>query len=146
MIISIISTIIEINKVLDMEERLTDESGLAEAASFFKVLADPNRLRIFGVLMEGDSCNGELNQKLGLPPNLLSHHLRVLREAGLVYSRHDTVDARWIYYGVDRAAAQRWHSWVTELLNPDRIQERLCLCGPEGQLVESETPLPLREG
>lgn len=79
---------------------------------------------------------GELNERLGLPPNLLSHHLRVLREAGLVCSRHDAVDARWIYYTVDREAAQRWPIWLSELLNPARIQERLCLCGPEGQQIE----------
>lgn len=110
-----------------------DEQNLPEAAAVLKALADPNRLRIFSLLMQGDSCNGELNERLGLPPNLLSHHLRVLREAGLVRSRHDAVDARWIYYTVDREAAQRWQIWLNELLNPARIQERLCLCGPEGK-------------
>jgi ArsR family transcriptional regulator len=115
---------------------LLDEQNLTEAAAVLKALADPNRLRIFNLLMQGDSCNGELNERLGLPPNLLSHHLRVLREAGLVCSRHDAVDARWIYYTVDREAAQRWHIWLSELLNPARIQERLCLCGPEGQQIE----------
>jgi DNA-binding transcriptional ArsR family regulator len=63
----------------------------------------------------------------------LSHHLRVLREAGLVQSRHDTVDARWIYYAVNKEVAQRWQSWFSELLNPARLQQRACLCGPEGQ-------------
>lgn len=110
-----------------------DEQNLPEAAAVLKALADPNRLRIFSLLMQGDSCNGELNERLGLPPNLLSHHLRVLRQAGLVRSRHDAVDARWIYYTVDREAAQRWQTWLNELLNPARIQKRLCLCGPEGQ-------------
>jgi ArsR family transcriptional regulator len=128
------------------EEYPSSTPTLAEAASLFKVLADPNRLRIFEVLMEGDSCNGELNQKLGLPPNLLSHHLRVLREAGLIYSRHDTVDARWIYYGVDRAAAWRWFTWLSGLLNPARLQERLCLCGPEGQQKGLDLFTPLAEG
>jgi ArsR family transcriptional regulator len=111
---------------------LMDEN-LTEATAVLKALADPNRLRIFKLLMHGDSCNGELNERLGLPPNLLSHHLRVLREAGLIRSRHDTLDARWIYYSVDKEAAWRWQSWLNELLNPARIQERLCLCGPEGQ-------------
>ncbi len=95
----------------------------------------------FSLLMQGDSCNGELNERLGLPPNLLSHHLRVLREVGLVRSRHDAVDARWIYYTVEREAAQRWQMWFSHLLNPTRIEARQCLCGPEGQQRES---LPLR--
>ncbi|MCK6629505.1 MAG: metalloregulator ArsR/SmtB family transcription factor [Anaerolineae bacterium] len=122
---------------------LMDDQILPEATTVLKALADPNRLRIFNILMEGDSCNGELNERLGLPPNLLSHHLRVLRQAGLVRSRHDALDARWIYYTVDREAAHRWQTWLNELLNPARIQERLCLCGPEGQQQALETP-PLK--
>lgn len=118
-----------------------DETILAEVTTVLKALADPNRLRIFNLLMQGDSCNGELNERLGLPPNLLSHHLRVLKEAGLVRSRHDVVDARWIYYTVDKEAARRWQSWLSELLNPARIQERLCLCGPEGQQPVVEVSL-----
>jgi ArsR family transcriptional regulator len=118
-----------------------DEQNLIEAAAVLKALADPNRLRIFNLLMQGDSCNGELNERLGLPPNLLSHHLRVLREAGLVRSRHDAVDARWIYYSVDQEAAQRWQVWLSELLNPARIQVRQCLCGPEGQQQAFEASL-----
>ncbi len=112
---------------------LLDDQILPEATAVLKALADPNRLRIFNLLMQGDSCNGELNERLGLPSNLLSHHLKVLREAGLVQSRHDVVDARWIYYTVDREAAQRWQVWLSKLLNPARIQVRQCLCGPEGQ-------------
>lgn len=118
-----------------------DEQNLSEATTILKALADPNRLRIFNLLMQGDSCNGELNERLGLPANLLSHHLRVLREAGLVRNRHDAVDARWIYYTVDREAARRWHIWLSELLNPARIQERQCLCGPEGQQEVIEVSL-----
>lgn len=120
---------------------LPDEQNLTKAATVLKALADPNRLRIFNLLMQGDSCNGELNERLGLPPNLLSHHLRVLREAGLVRSRHDAIDARWIYYTVDREVAQHWQTWFNQLLNPARIQMRQCLCGPEGQ---QRQPLPLR--
>ncbi len=113
---------------------LMDDQILPEATAVLKALADPNRLRIFNMLMEGDSCNGELNERLGLPPNLLSHHLRVLREAGLVYNRHDVVDARWIYYTVDKEAVTRWFEWFCQLLNPARIQERPILCGPEGRV------------
>jgi len=118
---------------------LMDEQTLSEATAVLKALADPNRLRIFNLLMQGDSCNGELNERLGLPPNLLSHHLRVLREAGLIRSRHDAVDGRWIYYTIDREAAQGWQTWLSELLNPARIQARPCLCGPEGQQKVIET-------
>lgn len=106
-----------------------------EIVALFKALADSNRLDILDVLMQGDSCNCELNERLGLPANLLSHHLRVLREAKLINSRRDTVDSRWIYYSVDKDAIIKWRTWFTEFLDPARIQARPVLCGPEGQLV-----------
>jgi len=104
-----------------------------EIVAVLKALVDPNRLRIFDLLMQGDTCNCELNEKLGLPPNLLSHHLRVLRDAGLVHSRRDAVDGRWIYYAVNKKAVARWRAWFSEFLDPERIEERSVLCGPEGQ-------------
>lgn len=49
-----------------------------------KVLAEPKRLLIFNLLMEGVQCNCELGDFLDMPPNLISHHLSKLRAAGLV--------------------------------------------------------------
>lgn len=124
-----------------MSEKLSvGEQSLEEVAAMLKALADPNRLRTFDILMQGDSCNCELNEKLGLPPNLLSHHLRVLREAGLVRSRRDAVDGRWIYYAVNKKAVARWRAWFNGFLDPVRVQERAVLCGPEGQQTTA-TPM-----
>ena len=114
-----------------------DEAALAEIAALLKALGEPNRLRIFAELMKGDTCNAELNEALGLAPNLLSHHLRVLSDTGLVTSRRDRIDGRWIYYSVDREAAARWQEWFTAFLDPSRIKERV-VCGPEGQVVDLE--------
>ena len=109
-----------------------DDAALAEITTVLKALGESNRLRIFTELMKGDTCNAELNEALGLPTNLLSHHLRVLSEAGLVTSRRDRIDGRWIYYSVDREAAARWQEWFGTLLDPSRVRERV-VCGPEGQ-------------
>jgi ArsR family transcriptional regulator len=132
-----------------MTEKLSPgEQTPEEAVAILKALADPNRLRVFELLMQGDSCNCELTERLGLPPSLLSHHLRVLHRAGLVRCRRDVVDARWIYYVVDKETVARWHAWFNEFLNPERIRARLELCGPEGEqmavapspvLIEGET-------
>ena len=114
-----------------------NETELTELTAVLKALSDPNRLRIFAELMRGDSCNGELKENLKLPANLLSHHLRVLNEAGLVSSRRDRIDGRWIYYSVDRKGVARWQAWFSDFFNPAQIQERP-VCGPEGQLVSPE--------
>jgi ArsR family transcriptional regulator len=66
-------------------------------ASQLKVLAEPKRLRILHMVMEGVQCNCELGDALDMAPNLISHHLRVLREAGLVDVERDPDDARWVY-------------------------------------------------
>ena len=59
-----------------------------EATAVLKALSDPNRLRIFARLMQGDTCNCELVQELNLPANLLSHHLRAVSYTHLdVYKR-----------------------------------------------------------
>jgi ArsR family transcriptional regulator len=115
------------------DEKFAGGPAPEETVAVLKALADPNRLRIFDLLMQGDSCNCELTEKLGLPPNLLSHHLRVLREAGLIDSRRDAVDGRWIYYSANRNAVSHWRAWFGKFLDPARIQERAVLCGPEGQ-------------
>ncbi len=114
-----------------------NETELAELMAVLKALAEPNRMRIFAELMQGDSCNCELQERLGLAPNLLSHHFRILERAGLVHSRRDRIDGRWIYYSVDRDAVARWHTWFNHFLDPARIQERT-VCGPEGQLVSPD--------
>ncbi len=111
-----------------------DEEELMEKTAVFKALSDRNRLRIFAQLMNGDSCNCELKEQLGLASNLLSHHLKVLEKAGLVHSRRDVVDGRWIYYAINQESMTDWHGWVTSFFNPDRIQVG-SVCGPEGQAV-----------
>jgi ArsR family transcriptional regulator len=114
-----------------------DERDIEELTAVLKALSEPNRLRIFAELMTGNSCNCELEETLGLPRNLLSHHLRVLSKAGLVNSRRDEVDGRWIYYSVDEDAVSRWHGWFSRFLDPGGIKERP-VCGPEGQVVAAD--------
>jgi DNA-binding transcriptional ArsR family regulator len=58
--------------------------GTAECARMFNVLSSEVRLGVVGVLFEGPKHVGELEARLGVEQSLLSHHLRVLREAGIV--------------------------------------------------------------
>jgi len=115
-----------------------DSDITAPPAAVLKALGEPNRLRIFAELMRGDSCNCELAERLDMPANLLSHHLRVLAEAGLVDTRRDRVDSRWVYYSVNRAAAAHWQAWFAAFFDPNRIQTRTA-CGPEGALMPMPT-------
>lgn len=56
-------------------------------AAILRALAEETRLAVLRELMYGPRRVGELNARLSLDQSLLSHHLKVLREAGLVVSR-----------------------------------------------------------
>ena len=60
------------------------DSSPAVLASRLAALADPVRLRIIGVLAVGGRCVCDLREQVPVAENLLSCHLRALREAGLV--------------------------------------------------------------
>lgn len=58
-------------------------------ASLLKMLADETRLAVVRQLIEGPKHVSEINESLDLEQSLLSHHLKILREAGLVTSQRD---------------------------------------------------------
>jgi ArsR family transcriptional regulator len=74
-----------------------DNRTVTAAARRFKALADENRLRILGMLLDGERCVCDLTAALDAGQSLLSHHLRTLREAGFVTDRRV---GRWAYYSI----------------------------------------------
>lgn len=105
--------------------------NLESLAERLKVLAEPKRLLIFNLLMEGVQCNCELGDSLQMTPNLISHHLSKLRAVGLVDVERDAVDSRWMYYSINRAALDELNSAFGAFFDPERIQPRRPTCGPQ---------------
>ena len=71
-----------------------------ELARVFKAIADPVRLRLLSLIAShagGEACVCELTGAFALTGPTISHHLKVLREAGLVDSERR---GTWIYYRV----------------------------------------------
>lgn len=66
-----------------------------------RAMVHPHRWAILSNLAQGDQRVGELTALLGEPQNLVSYHLRALRDAGLVSSRRSSFDARDTYYRAD---------------------------------------------
>jgi DNA-binding transcriptional ArsR family regulator len=76
----------------------TDQTEeLARRAAVHAALADPARLLITDTLAEGDASPAELGALLGMPSNLLAHHLRVLEYAGIITRRRSEGDHRRSY-------------------------------------------------
>jgi protein-tyrosine-phosphatase len=72
-------------------------TGFRARVARHAALADPGRLRIVDLLTLGDFSPTELQAELGMASNLLSHHLRVLEEAGLVTRHRSEADRRRSY-------------------------------------------------
>ena len=74
-------------------------AGLAEAASLFRALADETRLAILRQLrQQGEVCARDLQACCTLAQPTVSHHLKVLREAGLVIWEKRGL---WVHYRLD---------------------------------------------
>jgi len=72
-------------------------------ATAFKALGDATRLRILAALVDGTHCVCEIQDVVDVPGNLLSHHLKVLREAGLIDGERR---GRWIDYSLNSSAIE----------------------------------------
>lgn len=78
-------------------------------------LGDENRLRIVAALRSGERCVCHLTEELHLSQSLLSHHLRVLRMAGLVSDRKD---GRWVHYSLLREPLDALATFFAQLRDP----------------------------
>lgn len=111
---------------------------LDRLASRLKVLAEPKRLLILEMIIQGMQCNCELGDALQMAPNLISHHLSKLREAGLINAERDPLDSRWIYYSINQAALDELNGTVGVFFDPERIQPRRLTCGPQVQVCAAD--------
>jgi ArsR family transcriptional regulator len=100
-----------------------------------KALANPKRLQIVHLLMEGIHCNCELGEALNMPPNLISHHMSILRDIDLVEVERDAVDARWVYFSINETALVELNQAFGAFFDANRIQPRRPTCGPQGSVV-----------
>src|SRR5271166_3879895 len=81
---------------------LLDASQAAALAGGFSALADPVRLRVLSLLAaapEGEVCVCEFVEPLGKSQPTVSHHLKILSDAGLV---HGDRRGKWVWYSLDR--------------------------------------------
>ena len=98
--------------------------------SCLKALADPKRLHLLQLIREGKQCNCEFSDALFLQPNLISHHLRILKESGLVNIEKDPLDSRWIYYTINTDTFEDLKTHLNISLDTSNIQPRHPTCGP----------------
>jgi ArsR family transcriptional regulator len=71
------------------------DKRLLSLEATFKALADTTRLRILGLLRDGEVCVCDIHDTLGVPQPKVSRHLAYLRRAGLVLARKEGL---WVHY------------------------------------------------
>ena len=79
-----------------------DATEAAQLALGFTALADPVRLQVLSILAaapEGEVCVCDFVEPLGKSQPTVSHHMKVLADAGLV---HGERRSKWVYYSLDR--------------------------------------------
>jgi ArsR family transcriptional regulator len=81
-------------------------------ARWFRALGDETRLKILERLSEGEQCVCDLTDALEAGQSLTSHHLKTLKEAGLLQDRRQ---GRWIYYSLDPTVIEDVQEWVAVL-------------------------------
>lgn len=87
-------------KSVPLTRRPLNDTAASELADVFAALADPVRLRLFDLVRragESGICSCDLVEPLERSQPTISHHLKVLREAGLVESRRE---GTWLWYSV----------------------------------------------
>jgi ArsR family transcriptional regulator len=100
-----------------MRQPLTEDQSV-DLARVFKALGDPVRLRLLSLIAShggGEACVCDLTDAFELTGPTISHHLKVLREAGIIDGERR---GTWVYYRVQPAVLQKLSS---VLMTPDQI-------------------------
>ena len=89
------------------------EREVNKLISFLKIISERNRLKILCLLKRGEKCVCEIWQCLKLPQNLVSHHLKTLKDFNLISSRKEGVK---IFYKLNKKVIKKYLKLLDEFL------------------------------
>jgi DNA-binding transcriptional ArsR family regulator len=82
-------------------------------AKVLKKISEPNRLKILCLLKSGEKCVCDIWQYLKLPQNLVSHHLKVLRDLNLISSKKVGLK---VFYKLNQEVVKKYLEELNKLL------------------------------
>lgn len=71
-----------------------------KTAEMFKAFCDENRIRILEMLQSGEKCGCKLLEELNVSQPTLSHHMKILCDAGIVENRKE---GKWTHYRISNS-------------------------------------------
>jgi len=89
-------------------------ANLSQTAEFLKIISEKNRLKILCLLREEEKCVCDIWQYLDLAQNLTSHHLKVLKDFGLVSSKQEGLK---VIYSINKKVVKRFSKLLNNYLN-----------------------------
>jgi len=92
-------------------KKLTKE--FADLAKFLRIMGEDNRLKIICLLKDGEHCVCEIVEYLDLPQNLISAHLKALKDLELVENRQEW---KKVYYSINKKTFKKYNSLLTDFL------------------------------
>ena len=105
----------EQNHTAAMRELLRDEGHFQRIADIFRQLGDPSRIRIFWLLCHCEECVVNIADMVEMSSPAVSHHLRVLKDSGLLDSRRD---GREVYYrAADGSQSRLLHEMIEQVMD-----------------------------
>ena len=75
-----------------------------QIAIIFKAFCDENRLRILELLKDGERCACHLLEEMQITQPTLSHHMKILCDAGIVIGRKE---GKWMHYSISEAGMKK---------------------------------------
>ena len=104
----------------------------------YAALADPTRLAILRLLRHCDHCVCHLVERLELKQSVISHHVGVLRRAGLMTAQPHPQDRRWLYYRLNRQALSQAAEGLAWLLDEALYDSTPLPCPVDAAVSEEE--------
>lgn len=96
------------------------QGELRLAVEFLKLMSEENRLKIVCLLAQGELCVCDIWSALSIPQNLASHHLKALKEFGIIESRKEGLK---VFYSINNDSLNSSKKLFNEFLT---IQKKVC--------------------
>jgi ArsR family transcriptional regulator len=89
------------------------EQDVKKTYEFLRAISDANRLKIICILQDGARCVCEIVPAVGISDKLASHHLRHLKNIGLLIEKRE---GNFIYYSLDRKMIKKYKTIFNQII------------------------------
>ena len=87
-----------------------------KTALIFKAFCDENRIKIIKLLRSGEKCACKLLEEINVTQPTLSHHMKILCDAGVVVGRKE---GKWTHYSISKKGTEHAKECLRQLMTPD---------------------------